>query len=88
MDRAWERLQPNIAAAPAWIIAEGSSIRASRRWRIFATCSVGCAPCCNQCTIRSVSTEIFDGSWRGSYWPRISMKRPSRGERASATTTR
>src|SRR5262249_5874168 len=28
-----------------------------------------------------------DGSLRGLYWPTISMKRPSRGERLSAATT-
>ena len=56
--------------------------------RSFCTCSVGCAPLRSHASAESASMETRDGSSRGAYWPMISMNRPSRGERPSATTTR
>src|SRR5919112_5256969 len=52
------------------------------------TCGVGWAPLLSQSRIRSSLRRIVDGSVCGLYWPTVSMKRPSRGERWSATTTR
>src|SRR5207245_8813988 len=54
----------------------------------FSTCSVGRAPLRSQPTALSLSMFTRDGSALGSYVPRISMNRPSRGERPSAATTR
>ena len=45
-------------------------------------------PCAASRAPTSSSIWTNDGSWRGAYCPMISMKRPSRGERPSATTTR
>src|SRR6186997_3479009 len=53
-----------------------------------ATVSDGCAPCSSQCFARSSSRTIVDGSVCGLYWPIVSIVRPSRGERLSATTIR
>src|SRR4051812_22906057 len=52
------------------------------------TCGVGWAPLLSHSRIRSSFRRIVDGSVCGLYWPIVSMKRPSRGERWSATTTR
>jgi hypothetical protein len=54
----------------------------------FSTASVGWAPLRSQCRARSLSISIFEGFCSGWYCPRISMNRPSRGERESAATTR
>src|SRR3954452_12107750 len=56
--------------------------------RSLRTCGVGCAPFASQSRIRSSFRRIVEGSVCGLYWPTVSMKRPSRGERWSATTTR
>src|ERR1700704_3077841 len=53
-----------------------------------ATVSEGCAPCSSQCLARSSSRTIVEGSVCGLYWPIVSIVRPSRGERLSATTIR
>lgn len=50
--------------------------------------SDGCAPLESQCSARVSSIAICDGFVSGLYCPRISTKRPSRGERWSETTTR
>src|SRR3954469_15084864 len=52
------------------------------------TCGVGWAPLLSHSRIRSSLRTIVEGSVCGLYWPTVSMKRPSRGERWSATTTR
>src|SRR5215211_2352541 len=52
-----------------------------------ATVFVGRAPLSSQCFARSSSITISDGSGWGLYWPIVSIVRPSRGERWSATTT-
>src|SRR3954447_4534580 len=52
------------------------------------TCGVAVAPLASQSRTRSSSTLIVDGSVCGLYWPRISIVRPSRGERESAATMR
>src|ERR671925_1153105 len=57
-------------------------------FRSLRTCGVGWAPFASQSRIRSSSRQIVDGEVCGLYWPTVSMKRPSRGERWSATTTR
>ena len=49
---------------------------------------VGRAPCSSQCLARSSSITISEGSVCGLYWPIVSIVRPSRGERLSATTMR
>src|SRR5207237_3780142 len=56
----------------------------SSRW----TCSVGWAPLRSHSSARSLLMSTRGGSSRGPYFPMISTKRPSRGDRASATTTR
>src|SRR6476661_7933403 len=56
--------------------------------RSLRTCSVGCAPLESQSRTRSSSTLIVEGSVCALYCPRISITRPSRGERWSAATTR
>src|SRR5215210_3227165 len=56
--------------------------------RSLRTWGVGCAPLDSQSRIRSSLRRIVDGSVCGLYCPIVSMKRPSRGERWSATTTR
>src|SRR6188472_2330520 len=56
--------------------------------RSVATVSDGCAPCSSQCFARSSSRTIVEGSVCGLYWPIVSIVRPSRGERLSATTIR
>src|SRR3954454_16575708 len=53
-----------------------------------ATVSDGCAPCWSQWRARSSSMLIVEGSVCGLYWPIVSIVRPSRGERLSATTMR
>ncbi len=53
-----------------------------------ATVSDGWAPCSSQCLARSSSSSIVEGSVCGLYWPIVSIVRPSRGERLSATTIR
>src|SRR3954463_11313825 len=53
-----------------------------------ATVSDGCAPCWSQWRGRSSSMLIVEGSVCGLYWPIVSIVRPSRGERLSATTMR
>src|SRR5262245_56832862 len=55
--------------------------------RRVATVFVGRAPFSSQCLARSSSITISDGSGCGLYWPIVSIVRPSRGERWSATTT-
>src|SRR4051795_7385477 len=57
-------------------------------FRSFWTGSEGCAPLEIQYRIRSSLRTIVDGSVCGLYRPSVSMNRPSRGERRSATTTR
>src|SRR4051794_15031847 len=57
-------------------------------FRSFWTGSEGCAPLPIQYRIRSSLRTIVDGSVCGLYRPSVSMNRPSRGERRSATTTR
>src|SRR3954452_13873698 len=52
-----------------------------------ATVLVGRAPLSSQCFARSSSITISDGSGCGLYCPMVSIVRPSRGERWSATTT-
>src|SRR3954452_1651058 len=52
------------------------------------TWAVGWAPLASQSRTRSSSTLIVEGSVCALYWPRISITRPSRGERWSAATTR
>src|SRR3954447_17348786 len=56
--------------------------------RSLRTCGVGWAPLESHSRIRSSLRTIVEGSVCGLYWPTVSMKRPSRGERWSATTTR
>src|SRR6476469_5796404 len=53
-----------------------------------ATVSDGWAPCSSQWRARSSSSSISEGSVCGLYWPIVSIVRPSRGERLSATTMR
>src|SRR5215218_36843 len=53
-----------------------------------ATVSEGWAPCSIQWRARSSSMLIVEGSVCGLYWPIVSIVRPSRGERLSATTMR
>src|SRR4051794_6106160 len=53
-----------------------------------ATVSEGWAPCSSQCRARSSSISINEGFVCGLYWPIVSIVRPSRGERLSATTMR
>src|SRR5215475_14141051 len=53
-----------------------------------ATVSEGWAPCSSQWRARSSSILIVEGSVCGLYWPIVSIVRPSRGERLSATTMR
>ena len=53
-----------------------------------ATVRVGWAPCSSQWRARSSSITISEGSVCGLYWPIVSIVRPSRGERWSATTMR
>src|ERR1700749_4467904 len=48
----------------------------------------GCARCASQWRARSSSSTIVEGSVCGLYWPIVSIVRPSRGERLSATTIR
>src|SRR3954451_21759179 len=57
-------------------------------FRSLRTWGVGCAPLDSHSRIRSSLRTIVEGSVCGLYWPTVSMKRPSRGERWSATTTR
>ena len=52
------------------------------------TVSEGCAPFANHCNANSSLIETSAGFNSGLYVPIVSMKRPSRGERESATTTR
>src|SRR5215207_4957640 len=56
--------------------------------RSFWTGSDGEAPFESQYWIRSSLRTMVEGSVCGLYRPRVSMNRPSRGERRSATTTR
>src|SRR3954454_23439158 len=53
-----------------------------------ATVSEGWAPCSSQCRARSSSISINEGFVCGLYWPIVSIVRPSRGGRLSATTMR
>src|SRR4249919_2890367 len=53
-----------------------------------ATVSEGWAPCSSQWRARSSSNSISEGLVCGLYWPIVSIVRPSRGERLSATTMR
>jgi hypothetical protein len=57
-------------------------------FRIAATGSVGCAPTPSQYAARSPSTSMKEGFSLGWYLPIVSMTRPSRLVRASATTMR
>src|ERR687895_2090940 len=52
------------------------------------TVPVGWAPRSSQCCRRSSSITIVEGDVCGLYRPIVSMKRPPRGERWSATTPR
>src|SRR5690349_24711376 len=56
--------------------------------RRVATVSDGWAPCSSQSRARSSSVVVVEGSVCGLYWPIVSIVRPSRGERLSATTMR
>ena len=58
-------------------------VRSSR-----ATVCDGAAPWESQWRARSSSTTMSEGSVCGLYWPIVSIVRPSRGERLSATTMR
>jgi hypothetical protein len=73
---------------PASVLVLANSSHTPVAVRSFCTCSVGWAPCASHASAFSPSMSMNDGSWRGAYLPMISMKRPSRGERPSATTTR
>ena len=53
-----------------------------------ATVSDGWAPCSSQWRARVSSSSIVEGSVCGLYCPIVSIVRPSRGERLSATTIR
>src|SRR6187200_2734234 len=53
-----------------------------------ATVSDGWAPCSSQWRARASSNSIVEGSVCGLYCPIVSIVRPSRGERLSATTIR
>src|SRR5215218_3504941 len=53
-----------------------------------ATVSEGWAPCSSQWRARSSSSSISEGLVWGLYWPIVSIVRPSRGQRLSATTMR
>src|SRR5436309_8415722 len=53
-----------------------------------ATVLVGSAPRSSQCRARPSSITISEGSVCGLYCPIVSIVRPSRGERLSATTIR
>src|SRR5687768_12695178 len=53
-----------------------------------ATVGVGLAPWSSQCCARCSSSSMSEGSCCGLYWPIVSIVRPSRGERRSATTIR
>src|SRR3954471_24753959 len=57
-------------------------------FRSLRTWGVGWAPLDSHSRMRSSLRTIVEGSVCGLYWPTVSMKRPSRGERWSATTTR
>src|SRR5271165_6058272 len=59
-----------------------------RMRRSLRTVSVGWAPRASQLRARSSSITIVEGSVWALYWPIVSITRPSRGERWSATTTR
>ena len=52
------------------------------------TCSVGWAPTRSQWSTRSESIDTTEGSAHDTYCPSTSMNLPSRGLRASVTTTR
>jgi len=69
------------------IVTDGEMRRESYSNR-FATALDGCAPLEIQWCARSRSTSTIDGSTCGLYRPIVSMFRPSRGARESATTTR
>src|SRR4051794_25434878 len=56
--------------------------------KMAATASVGCAPTPSQYWARSLSTSMKEGSSFGWYLPIVSIERPSRLVRASATTMR
>src|SRR3954449_7340946 len=56
--------------------------------RSLRTWGVGWAPLESHSRMRSSLRTIVEGCVCGLYWPTVSMKRPSRGERWSATTTR
>src|SRR4051795_7959342 len=56
--------------------------------RSLRTWGVGWAPLESHSRMRSSLRTIVEGCVCGLYWPIVSMKRPSRGERWSATTTR
>ena len=47
--------------------------RCPRPTSSLCTCSVGCAPFCSHARAFSPSMSKTDGSWRGRYWPMISM---------------
>ena len=56
--------------------------------RMLRTVSEGCAPLDNQSKTKSSFKTTSAGSFKGLWVPTVSMKRPSRGERESATTIR
>ena len=56
--------------------------------KMAATASVGWAPTPSQYCARSESTSMKEGSSFGWYLPIVSIERPSRLVRASATTMR
>src|SRR3954469_1195679 len=56
--------------------------------KMAATASVGWGPTPSQYCARSLSTSMKDGSSLGWYLPMVSIDRPSRLVRASATTLR
>jgi hypothetical protein len=56
--------------------------------KMAATASVGCAPTPSQYWARSLFTSMKEGSSFGWYLPIVSIERPSRLVRASATTIR
>src|ERR1700754_314036 len=57
-------------------------------FRSLRTCAVGWAPFDSHSLMRSSLRTIVEGDVCGLYWPTVSMNRPSRGDRWSATTTR
>src|SRR5262249_44260114 len=77
-----------VCFLPTVVFFAASPVSNPAATRIFCTGSVGCAPLESQRFTRSSLRLIVDGSLRGSYVPISSIKRPLRGDRESAATTR